>query len=1351
MHSFAQMNGQYQQIGPSQQASQAAPCPPHDATRALSANNSHQYMTVNSCVQRTQSTNLTSQNGEDATSQMATNHVNKKEKFRSNPLLISLLLESEKPSTAQCLNSSLPTSCGYQTSTVQNSNHYSTNQMLPNTTSPNTTYSQQGMEVFRTQTAAMNERQTVKALNAFHKNRALQSLYQNANQVMTGSLSSYTATAPSPSQQQMVNLNTFVPVTTQNVQTSQVALNQFGQNCAEDILASGYQTRQGMVNSQPFGNGSVAAQSFLNGQALHIFNTSQKTQQPTTHLCSYNSWGEPANSRSTNMMNQGNSSFFVKSNDIPLNPVGGSQQMLRYQVIADSNSHTVSSDKCPSYDSHHFAIIPQKLTQNIQPVTARSENFNFNATQPLSLHSGQSLSRSVMSIGHLTSDPPLQQMTLPEVFSIDSEISKRRKTAKELLPDNTRISKETPVGLTSLSSPVKQIDKSIHSMPGHTGTRAVAIVQPLSQENEHASNTAIYESVNIPEKEYITPDLSKDTEAPCLREESDSNQENLNSVEASEAAPHDGSILPDYESRISLESPAQKPSEVPVNQTCPKVQKEMASSPLSLVLDLSSLPTNAWTLEALNKLILETEKAQPESQVDSKQSIIVKLIIMFWNKNVKALLQNYKAWAMGFALNVEKICTHFSEKSVILSEVKPEFKDHLKQYHVLDNAEIYSEQPYKSQWLNVNHQLDDIDKEFGFPWTLKQHLYVHEVSKRIPEQIVSEVQNKVLSQAEPVSVDLVEGKDASTVESTPHSLSSAKEPEDVSCDSDHSFKIEVLPPEEARSIYEQVQNQTHQSTSCENVTALNGSLQTGLNKDADATLKTHNVENRSDDKIKEICCLARFIEMYSISDLPSSKCLCKVERSCIGNFVKTPKPDSCDNPAKSKDVIDCQTITLSASELYSKLDQIIDLTEKDDKSSPFSQENEMEMEIISQSSNYKLSPFSQETENQDQETEQISRISNNSQLHNFLKSDNDNLSTTDFVTASSPFTLEISETESEDNCQQELKSTGAIQFSTFVSSASKSQSDKSCSTETENVLQLSDQEENCGQVYLKLAEKAKSTLESKGQTQTAYHQSSHCVRNKQTKTKRNRQSGLDLLFPELKMQKKCKRSIELDSDIPEAQPSSSEVKTVELVLFGSGQKEQGSLPENKKSDTLSPSIFFVKYRPPAVLSVNLDPPRRKSLDTVSPETYSAKQLIYERWRNTFHPTLNGSFIKSLRKKLKRQKHLSASISSSSKKQQWLASSEVQVPDGTSKNHQSLKRRRSLSLLRRREQVKRRRYSVTLEQPANQEEKETQNRNPAIKPLLENIVLKFSVLPNTFHFKDGSGRMKDTSDSVSGKH
>lgn len=1328
MHSFTQTNGQYQQRGPFQQAFQAAAHPPHDAIRALSANNSHQY-TVNSGVQPTQSANLTLQNREDVNGQMAIKHLKKDEILRKNNLLKTLLSEPQKISIAQCLKSSFPTSCGYQT--MQSSNQYSTNQSLPNTSSPSTAYPQQDTKVLRTETAVVNERKTVKVLDVFQKYRASQNIYQNANKVMTRPLSSYTATAPSPQQQeQMVNLNSFVPATSQNVQTSQMAPNLFGQNCAVQNFAPGYQTSHGTVTSQPFGNGSVAAQSFSNGQALHIFNTSQKTQQPTTHLCSYNSWGEPANPRSTNMTNQGNSSFFlVKSNDVPLNPAGGSQQMLRHQTIADSlsNSHPVSSDKCPPpYDSHHLVNISQMSTQNIQPVTlACSENFNFNATQPLSLHSGQSLSQSVMSVGHLTSNPPFQQMTLPEIFSINSEISKRRKTDTDLFPGNTRISRESPVGLTSLSSPVKQIDKSIHSMPGHTGTRAVAVVQPLSQENELTSNsnTAIYESVTIPEKERITPNSSKNTEVTCLREESDLNQEHLNSVETSETVFHDGSVLSDYASQRSLECPAQKPSEVPANQTCPKVQKKTVSPPLAPVLELASLPTNAWTVEALNKLILETEKAQPESQVDSKQSIIVKLIIMFWNKNVKALLQNYKAWAMGFALDVEKFSTHLSENSVILSEVKPDFKDHLKQYHVLDNSEIYSEQPYKSLWLNVSHELDDIDKDFGFPWALKQHMYVHEVGKSIPEPIVSEVQNKVLSQAEPESVDLVEEQEVSTVESTPHSLSSKKEPEDVSCDSDHSFKIEVLPPEEAKSIYEQVQGQTHRSTNCENVTALNSSLQTGVNKDADATLKTHTVENQSDDKIKEICCLARFMEMYSMSGLSSSKCLCKVKKSCIGQSVKTPKPDS-DNPAKSKDVKDCQTITLSASELCSKLDPFIDLTEKDDKSSPSSQETE------------------------DQETEILSKISNNSQLHNFLKSDNDDLSAIDFVTASSPFTLEISETESEDNCQQELKSAGAIQLSTSVGSANQSKSNKFFSTETENVLQLSDQEENWGQAYLKLPEKAESALESKGQTQTAYHQTSHRVRNKPTKTKRNRQINLDLLFPELKVQKKRKRSFELDSDIPEAQPSSSEAKTVELVLFGSGQKKQGSLAENKKSDTLSPSIFFVKYRPPAVLSVNMDPPRRKSLEAVCSEKYSAKQLIYERWRNTFHPTLNGSFMKRLRNKLKRQKHLSASLPSSSKKQQWSASSEVQVPDGTSKNHQSLKRWRSLSLLHR-QQAKRRRYSVTLEQPANQEEKETQNGKD-VKPLLENIVLKFSVLPNTFHFKDGSGRMKDTSDSVSGK-
>ncbi|XP_017274568.1 uncharacterized protein LOC108237491 isoform X1 [Kryptolebias marmoratus] len=1298
MHSLAQMNGQFQQTGPPQQAPQAA-------TRAWSANNSHQYMSAYSGVQPSQSANFNSQSGGYACRQMAANH-----------LLKLLLTEPEKFSlNLQSQNSSPPASCGSQAPTQQSSYQYSTNQILPKTASPNTTSPQQDVIVPWTQAAAVNERQTVKALDVsqVQQHKASQNLQEIPNSVTMRPLSSYTTAAPSLPQQQMVNPNLSVSAATQNVHINN---KQFRQNSAEGRFPSVYQSSCSMTTSEPFGSGS-ATQSFSNGQVLYVPNIpSQKTQQPTTYLYSSFKWKEPAKSKSTNMMNQYNSTpLLVRTNAVPLNPAGGSQQMVKRHVSADSlcNVYTVSSDQYPPpYESHYFVSNPRISNQNVQPMTsARSESYNLNATQPLSHHSGQFLPQSVMSRGQLTLNCPPQQNTSPTAFSINSAEgrNKRKKEVTVPLPDNSLISKECPVGL-SLSSTVKQNDNSFHPTPGHTNTRAIAVVPPLSQENKHtSSDTATDESVNNAEKEHITPDLSNDTEAACLRDESDLNQVNPYPKGAKKATTNGGAVLTTSDS----ERPALKPSEVPVNQTSPGEQNEMGTPPSPPVLELSSLPTNAWTAEGLHELIFEMEKAQPKPQDDSGQSIIVKLLIMFWNKNPKALLQTFNNCKFDFAFAAENLCASIPEKSVLLSEVKPDFKEHLKQYHVLEDGEIYLEQPYKSLWLNVNHQLDDIDKEFGFPWALKQHLYVDETDSQIdplktdssaPEQIVNEVQNKILSQTEPESIDLVEEKEESSVESSPSSPASLNEPGDASSDFDHSFKIEVLPPEEAKSIYEQIQNHTNQSTNCENVTALSNSLLTRMDKDADATLKTSNVENKSD-KITEICCITRFIEMYSISDAPSSKCLCKEEQRYHGQTIKSPKPDF-DNPAKSKEVKDCETITLSSSELCSKLDQIIDLTDEDDKLYPSS----------------------------DQETDVISQLSDDIQLNIVSKSDNKDADffTNDFGTSRSPFTLEISETESEDNCpQEELKSAESIPPDTSVSRAEQ--------TESRNVLQLSDRRENCGQDQLKLAEEAESPLESKGQTHVTHHQSfSHHVREKPGKEKRKRES-LDQFFPDLK-NSKFKRPIE-------AQPLASEVKIVELQLFGSGQKRQDSLPENKRSPTLSSTnIFSVKNKPPELLSVSLDPSRRKSLEANCPEKYSAKQLIYERWRNTFPPTLNSSFVNGFRNKLKkRQKRRSASISCTSSKKHWSSSSEVQVPDGTNKHHLSPKKRKSL--LRRREDG-RRRYSVTFERPENWKEREAQNKNLDVTPLQENIVLKFSVLPKTFHFKDGSSRTKETPDSVS---
>ncbi|KAK9516962.1 hypothetical protein VZT92_024866 [Zoarces viviparus] len=112
---------------------------------------------------------------------------------------------------------------------------------------------------------------------------------------------------------------------------------------------------------------------------------------------------------------------------------------------------------------------------------------------------------------------------------------------------------------------------------------------------------------------------------------------------------------------------------------------------------------------------------------------------------------------------------------VIRTKVKSCFGKHLNSYHVLKDKEVYSELPYKSSWLNVNEQLDDIDKEFDFPQSLKHHLLrlksdsqpdQVETEDIISAQCVNEVSNKMLSSTELKQVDPSEEKQDSSVEAT---------------------------------------------------------------------------------------------------------------------------------------------------------------------------------------------------------------------------------------------------------------------------------------------------------------------------------------------------------------------------------------------------------------------------------------------------------------------------------------------------------------------------------------------------------------------------------------------------------
>ncbi|XP_047204727.1 uncharacterized protein si:ch211-106e7.2 isoform X1 [Girardinichthys multiradiatus] len=1360
MHSFALMKAPTRQAGPPPQALQAATNLSPGASGAWSANSMQQYMAGNTGVKLSPSANFASQNGANPSRQIAnwqssdTSHqaaqTKKASHFKDYYFLRMLLGQSQyKLNKLQNENVPVPTTCVSQTAPMQNSHQYLATQSLHGTVVTNPPYVQQNTSVFCKQPVSFNEVQTNGTKDTYSNIQQSRAMHPAVNGDMTRTISSYNP-APSLPYEQVFNANTAPSAAVHNSQT-QIAPNQIHrQSFSQGGYSQNYPPSYEMATSQSFRNNSVSTQcTSANAQAINGSTTGQINWQ-TSAQCnpSYNNCG---GFRSINSWNQyEKNSFQMNTNGRPLNYDAAPQQMLRQNVHA--NSISTSYTGSPN-TTQHYVRMSRMSSQNIQTANlARSESYSLTASQSFPLCSGQPLPQTVMSRAQHTVNAPFQQNLPPNALSVTT--AGNHGGRGQVVPINETVSNRCPVESMSnvaqgcktmllesnepeafvvshsnnngMPSPFKQNDMCA-SMSSHTSIRAVAVVPPLSQEAcQSPASAEPCKSVDGADKMCISPNEATISETTCVREES-----NWNRVTLNKAACDDRAVLtvsdsePESLAQTSQwdnhESVVHKVSDVSASPSGSGKQTEGTVPYSPPVHELSLIPTKSWTAEALNKLILETDKAQPKPKDTPDHSTFVKILSKLWNKDIALFFKNYESFQLDKLSDVENFCdTHIKRNTVILTQVNPDFKDQLKRYNILKDDEVYSEPPYRSLWLNVNDLLDDIDKEFGFPWTLKRHFYVDETesqghdfqtSGNIPEQAFNETVNKVSSPAESESVEMIEESDiprdppASTLESSGKS----------SLESSYSFKIEVLPPEEAKVIFEQIQKKKQQSSNCLKETAVIGSGQREESEHMDPTINEPKGNDSLNNQLEEICCLARFVEMNLRLGKPPSHCQCRDKQNANKGTIKTLKPDP-DQLSSGQDV-NCQSAQ-SGFELSSNLCQIIDLTDDGD--------------------NQLLSFF-------DEEPEPIFQISACSQSNGESVTDHMDGDLSDDLTIPKEMHNHVfkrGESE-EERVQEELLSAGAVQSSDSVCCTPVTNFNPSNTMERKELFPLPNQKENCNQTRVT---KDKSSSEKKTQTQVtdANNQTSLSlhVNNERHVKKEKRQSSLDLYFPSLKKPKKSNFSVASEPDhTSEAQHSASEAKIAELVLFGAGQQEASAQSEKTFLVSSQTSPSYEKHRPPGVLSVKLDSLGRDTT-TAATKDYSVKQLIYDKWRRSV-PTVAFRH----KNKLRRHTSIPASLSFGNTQEKQTISPELKLSDRTRKYILSLKKRRALTERRRHEKIKRS-YSVTL--PEHQQGSETQNETSDGKPVQGGIVLKFSLLPNTFDFTEGSAGMKEASEPVSDK-
>eukprot|EP00066_Takifugu_rubripes_P016283 XP_011605549.1 PREDICTED: uncharacterized protein LOC105416914 [Takifugu rubripes] len=618
------------------------------------------------------------------------------------------------------------------------------------------------------------------------------------------------------------------------------------------------------------------------------------------------------------------------------------------------SSYPINQVNCsPTNNTSLYRGVQSKMNQPMETNTS-------NAGQPSMYIPVQSLTESIPVITlkqNMALSSENGSYVRLNLLVVDQNNSSPHSSALDTLPSATE-------DTCSLSTP-----------PGCTNSRAIAVVQPLSQSCQVFSEQQAVEAVS--DKSGATTSCNSPAEvvdkAACTQE--------FNSRPV--------------DKMFEDQSDAQKsPPSVSRSQSC-----ESSDDPKSSISEISSGLTVSWTIKELQQLIQVEEDAQKRSR-DWPVDCFFKVQQLF--------LDNFRTRpAIDDLLCFVAECQMFLQKhkktDFVVTQFKPGFENQHEHYHILKDNDLYSETPYRSCWLNNNLQLDDIHKEFDLPSCLRgtglnSQVDLLATASGAPGQKFSEASEEDLPQTEPKPVESdvktqVEPKQAtshvgrqvkpklikfhvwrplkpkvmecnagrkvkpklvecdvgrkvkpkvmeydvgtqakpklaaSDVETQPCSVESspiqAPSPDNTQAsDSDDpflSFEIQVLPPEEAKLIYEQTESPEHHSdvASIENQEWDHEPVEDACTSVARESPDISDLFNETDDTpdspIEEVCCLSRLVGNIVESNLPLQKCQCGSKQSVEAVIDLTKDDTSHDSDTetmKSSEKCNCEVIIL---------------------------------------------------------------------------------------------------------------------------------------------------------------------------------------------------------------------------------------------------------------------------------------------------------------------------------------------------------------------------------------------------------------------------------------------------------
>ncbi|XP_061678169.1 uncharacterized protein si:ch211-106e7.2 isoform X2 [Syngnathoides biaculeatus] len=633
---------------------------------------------------------------------------------------------------------------------------------------------------------------------------------------------------------------------------------------------------------------------------------------------------------------------------------------------------------------------------------------------------------------------------------------------------------------------------------------------------------------------------------------------------------------------------------------------------------LSFLPTTKWTLKELALLRLGLESQDSPRSADLRKQ----LLVMFWGGSVTNLVSVLKTKSHLVLVNrVQSFCANnVREDTPVLSQVDSSFADQLENFHILKDGEVYTELPYTSSWLNKNEQLDDIDKEFG-PNTYSN------VSDNQPGPVkrVTNIPSQPVCEVPRLDLETVENE----------------------CnDPLYIFKIEILPPEDAKAIFEQghvVMSQTKQSVNPpEEVT----NPFDGVVDEPVQELQVPSA-SKADSPIQHFCCIAKWKETIFGSKTPlQDKCLCK-EELC--------------NPMKKQDQMNCEQFTMEPDHQSHSPEE--DMESKSEEKMTSSLPTIDWLEICNE-----ISETFELNDDDDEETSDLDEEQPNESQPTTVSISKENISNCETITKHVP--------DNEEGCNKaQLK---------FAQSCQSSEShiisdDWRTENKIESPISLIDEHGKKAPVAAKSPlenEKIQRRANPRDQTDAS------TTKAPETNERKRKRLNANSVFPYLK--KLMNKNLNSHEIKEVSKTKIAQKRTVQLKLFGSLSQEKGDLMNHCIESTPPPKVVCAtvdKTNPPKSCS--------NSVSSTTKRTLSQSK------------TKLGAKMKAIRDRKKKR---------------------------GSQNHKEI-------------------IGNQPRKSFKQHRKKNETGTPSDLPIQENV-LKFTVLPNSFSFEDESTSEKESTENSS---